>query len=158
VALAVAVGGCGSATHTGSQTGANTVVAVTGTRAGTGTAGTGTVPGAGNAAVPARLQVAYTAQRRDPGGKQVWTLRCDPTGGSHPLAAVACSELAAHPQLLLGSGRGQIRCMLVIANGPTVAVTGTVEGKRVRYSPSSACDPAWNELRVLLTGSRAKSG
>jgi hypothetical protein len=135
VALALAIGGCGT-THVRSQTGASTTT---------------------TAAIPARLRVDYTAHRKDPGSKQVWTLRCDPTGGNHPALAAACQELTKHPRLLLGSGRGQIRCMLVLANGPTVAVTGTVDGQAVRFSPSSACDPAWSKLRALLTGGEAVS-
>lgn len=152
--LVVAVGGCGSTTHARTQASTS---AGTGTNVGTGPGG-GASTGTTHAAVQAQLRIDYTAHRKDPGTRRVWTLRCDPAGGDHPLAAAACNELAAHPRALLGSGRGQIRCMLVIANGPTVDVTGTVDGKAVRFSPSSACDPAWRELRVLLTGSEAKSG
>ncbi|WP_026449233.1 SSI family serine proteinase inhibitor [Actinopolyspora mortivallis] len=70
-------------------------------------------------------------------------LRCDPAGGTHPRATVACEQLAAvHGEFeSLRAGKAKPMCPLVY-RPVTVTATGTWKNSPVRYSQtySNACE------------------
>ena len=78
-----------------------------------------------------RLRVAFFEDGGRPGTKIVWTLRCDPVGGTLPRPAVACRELARLGWQTLRPVPQDVACT-EIYGGPQVAiVTGLVDGRRV---------------------------
>jgi photosystem II stability/assembly factor-like uncharacterized protein len=87
----------------------------------------------------------------DQGPASTYTLRCAPTGGTHPYAAQACAELAASPGALEPVTTPCTR--LPIRGAPDAFVRGTYRGKPVNRLFRPACDSAlWARLRLLLAG------
>ena len=109
-------------------------------------------PGGGASRAPAtRLAVTYAPHGAGVTGAahHTWTLTCAPTGGTLPSRQLACRELAAHGEDLINPG---VECMVIVRGGPMATVTGTWQGRAVRFS-STTCSRAWTTLRALLTGS-----
>ena len=108
----------------------------------------GASPSASHPAAPAKvlLNVVVTPS---PGAKpEHWTLRCEPTGGSHPDAEAACRQLlrAKNP---FGSIPRGIMCPMIAAGPAQASVTGTYFGKHVTgtFSQSSGCSAMkWAQL------------
>jgi hypothetical protein len=110
------------------------------------TASTGTSPSHAAPAAKVSLTVQVTAS---PGAKpQQWTLRCEPTGGTHPDAQAACRQLLAAKNPFAPIPRG-IMCPM-IASGPQQAtITGTFLGQHVdaKFSMLDGCAAVrWSEL------------
>jgi Subtilisin inhibitor-like len=89
-----------------------------------------------------------------PGGRSsMFTLRCDPIGGTHPRRVEACRVLASlkDPFAPVPANMGCTQ----IYGGPQVAiVTGTFRGRRVwaRFKRNDGCQIArWVRVGVLLT-------
>jgi hypothetical protein len=105
------------------------------------------------------LNVVVTAS---PGARpRHWTLRCDPTGGTHPDARAACRQLLAAKNPFAPVPRG-IMCPM-IASGPQQArVTGTYFGRPVEgtFSRLNGCAAVrWSELgHVFGPGGPVMSG
>jgi hypothetical protein len=77
------------------------------------------------------LRIVYLEDGREPETRVVWTLRCDPVGGSHPRRTAACRELRRSGVRTLLPVPRDTACAQVYG-GPMVAlVTGTVDGRRV---------------------------
>lgn len=82
----------------------------------------------------------------------MWTLTCDPPGGSHPDPAGACQalETARRP---FAPVPADMRCTQVYGGPETAAITGTWRGERVdaSYKRTDGCETArWNALRAVL--------
>ena len=113
----------------------------------------GSGAGSGTTAPPARvlLNVVVTPS---PGAKpEHWTLRCEPTGGSHPDAAAACRQLLKAKNPFGPIPRG-IMCPMIAAGPAQASVTGTYFGKRVTgtFSQSSSCSAMkWAQLGDVFT-------
>ena len=86
------------------------------------------------------------------GPRERWTLRCGPTGGTHPAAVAACRRLASLEQPFRPVPRNAV--CTEIYGGPDVAVVaGTFRGRRVwaRFNRTNGCHIArWNKHRFLL--------
>jgi hypothetical protein len=64
------------------------------------------------------------------GAPKRWTLRCDPTGGTHPDAAAACRVLL-HARNPFGAIPKGTMCPMIAADAKTATVKGTFFGKHV---------------------------
>ena len=98
------------------------------------------------------LTVAYWAEGTS-SAKTVWTLRCDPAGGTLKRPARACRHLAeGGRQLFAPVKRGEICTQ--IYGGPEVAiVSGMLDGRRVwaRFQRRNGCEiDRWNRLSPWL--------
>ena len=105
--------------------------------------------------------MTYWPHGQQEGGESRWSLTCAPAGGSHPHAAQACSELAAHAALLapakrpcvVAQARGSGSALLLRRGTPEALVTGTYGSMEINRLVRPPCDPAaWSQLHVLLTG------
>lgn len=103
---------------------------------------------AAQAATPqGTLKVSYWAQGLE-GPKSVWTLRCGPVGGTHPMRRLACAALRKHPADLRPATRA---CTLMpTRTSARATITGTWAGRRVNRGYRIGC-PGWADLRVVLT-------
>lgn len=109
------------------------------------------------AAAPAtQLRVTVWLDGR-PGPSHALTLRCAPTGGTHPARAAACRRLAALPQPLRPVPKDTI-CTMVYGGPQEALVTGKLNGRSVwaRFSLRDGCQIArWQRLRPLLPAAGA---
>jgi Subtilisin inhibitor-like len=84
-----------------------------------------------------------------PGAKpKDWTLRCDPTGGTHPDAKAACRQLLAAKNPFAPLPRG-IMCPMIVSGPQKATVTGTFFGRHVdgRFSRLNGCASIrWSQL------------
>lgn len=92
-----------------------------------------------------------------------WTLRCDPTGGTHPHPQAACRELLDAKNPFAPIPRG-IMCPMIVAGPQKATISGTFFGQPVASNFSKAgCEAArWAKLGVVFgsagSGSGAESG
>jgi hypothetical protein len=127
-------------------------VAACGSVAGSAKAG-GSASSATPSAAAAKVSLLIEVTPR-PGAKaERWTLRCEPTGGTHPDAAGACHQLltATRPFAPLPHG---IMCPMIITGQQTAFIKGTWFGSRVdeTFSQLSGCAALrWKELGQVFT-------
>lgn len=99
------------------------------------------------------LTITYWRDGSHTADRTVWTLRCDPVGGTLKRPGVACRRLAVGGRKLFAPVNRGAFCT-DIYGGPQVAlVTGTVEGKRVwaRFQRRDGCEIArWMRLSPWL--------
>jgi hypothetical protein len=92
-----------------------------------------------------------------------WTLRCDPTGGTHPDAKAACRQLLAAKNAFAPIPRG-IMCPMIVAGPQRATISGTFFGQHVETDFSRAgCEATrWAQLGAVFgssgTGTGAASG
>jgi hypothetical protein len=100
-----------------------------------------------------RLRVAFFEDGGLPGTKVVWTLRCEPAGGTLPRPVVACRELRRLGWQTLRPVPADVACT-EIYGGPQVAiVTGLVDGRRVwaKLRRDNGCEiDRWTRNRFLV--------
>ena len=92
-----------------------------------------------------------------------WTLRCDPTGGTHPDARAACRDLlgAKNPFAPIPHG---LMCPMIVAGPQKATISGTFCGQHVASNFSKVgCEGArWAKLGEVFgstsTGTGAESG
>jgi Subtilisin inhibitor-like len=86
------------------------------------------------------------------GSHERWTLRCGPTGGSHPSAVAACRKLNSVSQPFKPVPKTAV--CTAIYGGPDVAiVSGTFRGRRVwaKFRLADGCQIArWKRLVPML--------
>ena len=89
-----------------------------------------------------------------PGAKpERWTLRCDPTGGTHPGAAAACKQLLAAKHPFAPIPRG-IMCPMIAAGPQQARITGTWFGQHIdaTFSRMNGCNAVrWSQLGDVFT-------
>ena len=99
------------------------------------------------------LVITYAEDAAKPGTRVRWTLRCDPTGGSHPRRAAACRELQRIGWRAFAPVPPDMACT-ELYGGPQVAiVSGRVAGRRVwaKLTRIDGCQIArWSRVRSLL--------
>ncbi len=99
------------------------------------------------------LRVAFYEDGDDPRTRVVWTLRCDPTGGTLPRRATACRRLAQLGWTTLRPVPPDTACT-EIYGGPQVAtVTGLIGGHAVwaRLRRDNGCEiERWERNRFLV--------
>jgi hypothetical protein len=112
----------------------------------------GSVAGAGTAERTS-LTVTYWPNGTTLTEKTVWTLRCNPPGGTLRRPAVACDRLAAGGRRLFAPVGSGALCTQIYG-GPQVAlVTGTIDGRRVwaRFQRRDGCEIArWKRVSPWL--------
>ena len=108
-------------------------------------------PGAG--AGKTALRIAFFEDGSKPATRVVWSLRCDPPGGTLARSANACRELARLGWQTLRPVPPDTACT-EIYGGPQVAVvTGLVDGRRVwaRLRRDDGCQiDRWARNRFLV--------
>jgi hypothetical protein len=107
---------------------------------------------------PAQGRTALTITFWDDGQQRtadpvVWTLRCDPAGGTHPRTELACRRLRAGGWKLVVPVPAGAICT-EIYGGPQVArVVGMLDGRKVwaRFTRTNGCQISrWNKLSPWL--------
>ena len=80
-----------------------------------------------------------------------WTLRCDPTGGTHPNAAAACAVLlkTSNP---FASVPKNVMCPMIRVGTKTAKVEGTYFGKPVdkTFTPGGCTGAEWAKLGQIF--------
>ncbi|EPH41646.1 SSI family serine proteinase inhibitor [Streptomyces aurantiacus] len=83
------------------------------------------------AAAPAELTLTLTRPQGDAAGSRTATLKCGPTGGTHPAARSACAELGARNGTIEQKPADGV-CTMIYS--PVVAeATGTYNGRPVSF-------------------------
>jgi len=109
--------------------------------------GTGTAPPSHHPAA-AKVVLSVTVTPRPGARPEHWTLRCDPTGGTHPDARAACRQLLAAKNPFAPIPRG-IMCPMIVSGPQHARVTGTFFGQHVdgQFSRLDGCASVrWSEL------------
>lgn len=85
------------------------------------------------------------------GGAHHWTLRCDPTGGSHPRAAAACAVLLKAKDPFAPVPRG-IGCPMILADTPVVKVTGIYFGHHINttFTRGGCGEARWTKIGQIF--------
>jgi hypothetical protein len=112
-----------------------------------------------SASAPAARVSLTVVVKAGPGASpQRWTLRCDPTGGTHPDAQAACHQLLAAKNPFAPIPRG-IMCPMIAAGPQRATISGIFFGQHVASNFSrTGCEAArWSELGDVF-GFRAGSG
>jgi hypothetical protein len=108
------------------------------------------------------LQV--TVDAADGTAPHVWTLSCDPAGGTHPQAAAACAQLAAAPGDPFAPTPKGMMCSMIFGGDQKATVTGTYRGRPVdtTFARTNGCEVArWqlvSQLLVVKGGAAAPGG
>lgn len=99
------------------------------------------------------LTITYLEDAARPTDRVRWTLRCGPTGGTHPRRAAACRELS---RLGFGAFRPvppDMACAELYGGPQLAIVTGRVGGRRVwaKLTRVDGCQIArWERVPSLL--------
>jgi len=88
------------------------------------------------------LRVSYWADGSGARPDVVWTLRCNPAGGSLARPARACKKLAAGGARLFASSPPDAVCTEIYGGPQRARIVGTVAGKRVwtTLSRTNGCE------------------
>jgi hypothetical protein len=91
-----------------------------------------------------------------------WTLRCDPTGGTHPDAKAACRQLLAAKNPFAPIPRG-IMCPMIAAGPQRATISGTFFGQDVasNFARTGCQATKWSQLGDVFgsgSGAGAESG
>jgi len=110
--------------------------------------GTAAAPASSPAPAKVSLDIKVTGGS---GGAHSWTLRCDPTGGSHPNAAAACAVLLKAKDPFAPVPRG-VMCPMILASTPVAKVTGIYFGQHIDATfTQGGCDGArWTEIGQIF--------
>ena len=105
-------------------------------------------PAPGSPAPKVSLDIKVTGGS---GGARTWTLRCDPTGGSHPDPAAACRVLLHATNPFAPVPRG-IMCPMIIAGTKEAKVTGIYFGQHIDTTfTQGGCQLArWNKIGQIF--------
>lgn len=109
-------------------------------------------------AAAARVSLTVVVKASPGASPERWTLRCDPTGGTHPDAKAACRQLLAAKNPFAPIPRG-IMCPMIAAGPQRATISGIFFGQHVASNFSrTGCEAArWSELGDVF-GFRAGSG
>lgn len=105
------------------------------------------------------LRVVYLEDGREPETRVVWTLRCDPVGGSLPRRTTACRELRRSGVRTLLPVPRDTACAQVYGGPMVTLVTGTVDGRRVwvRLRRDNGCEiDRWDRNWFLVPSARVR--
>jgi len=115
-------------------------------------AGCGSGTGSGDAAEPPSqprydLQITYWPDGKD-GESRTAELTCDPTGGTHPDPARACTALDAHPEAL-HPVPADMACTQIYGGDQVALVEGN--GVHAIFNRSNGCEiERWDALAPVL--------
>jgi Subtilisin inhibitor-like len=85
--------------------------------------------------------------------KTVWTLRCNPAGGTLKRPAVACSRIATAGWNLFAPVKHGMICTQIYGGPQAALVVGTVQGRRVwaKFQRRNGCEISrWNRVSPWL--------
>ena len=122
--LGLAVAGCGTQKAPGSG------------------ASGGSSGGSGSGKAPAAAQVVLTFDITNGATKPAthWTLRCDPTGGTHPHAAATCAMLLKMKKPFALPAK-HLMCPMIMVSDRSIHVKGTWFGTKInRVIVDGGCD------------------
>jgi hypothetical protein len=91
--------------------------------------------GSGAVDLSVRLTSGFGSSLKD----ERFVLRCHPTGGDMPNRARLCALIASHPRAMLRPARARSTC-LGRPGMPWVSVSGTWNGRHVRFEAPVLCD------------------
>jgi hypothetical protein len=99
----------------------------------------------------AKVSLDVTISGSPTAGRQHWTLRCDPAGGTLPDAATACASLAKLKTLFEPQPVG-VMCPMIMRDAGTATVTGFWYGRPVHQVIfDGSCDLGkWNLLHQIF--------
>jgi hypothetical protein len=144
--MAIALTGCGSEKADGRPAQTPSV----GDGRGTGAVTRSAKPAEGST----KLSVAYQPSAKAP--VRTWTLSCDPVGGDHPNATLACAALdaaaAAGKDPFAATPKGQA-CSMIYGGPETSTVTGSWQDEQIdaRFNRKDGCQVIrWTALAPLL--------
>lgn len=123
-------------------------VAGCGTEAGGGGTSGGSAPG--EPATSLTVVVYPNGMGKEPSHET--TIECDPVGGTNPLTAESCVQLAAHPESL-EPVPPDTACTMIYGGPEEAHVYGTFQGEEVdaTFSRSNGCEIArWDSLEPLF--------
>ena len=85
------------------------------------------------------------------GGAANWTLRCDPTGGSHPSPAAACKVLLRANDPFAPVPRGMM-CPMIVAGTREAKVTGIYFGRHIdtTFSQGGCQEARWTKISQIF--------
>ena len=115
----------------------------------------GVVAATGTSATPVtQLTVVFWEKGQGKGTRVVWTVRCNPTGGTLARPVAACRALTRPGARALFAPPPKDMACTDIYGGPQVAfVTGTLQRRPVwaRFSRTNGCEIArWQRVSFLL--------
>ena len=99
------------------------------------------------------LVITYREDSARPADRIRWTLRCEPTGGSHPRRAAACRELVRLGWRAFEPVPPDMACTELYGGPQTAIVSGRVDGRRVwaKLTRVDGCQIArWDRVPSLL--------
>jgi hypothetical protein len=105
------------------------------------------------------LTITVWPDERRPADVHRYSLRCDPTGGTLPRAAAACTRLAAGGVALFAPTPKEQVCIEIYGGPQRAIVKGTVAGRRIWVSlrRQDGCEiERWRKLAFLLPPSAAR--
>jgi hypothetical protein len=107
--------------------------------------------GSPSPAAPAtNLTITVKASAQAPA--TIWTLTCDPVGGTHPDRGTACTKLNALPDPFAPVPPHQM-CTMIFGGPQEATVTGTWKGKRINatFNRKNGCEISrWNKVAPLF--------
>jgi Subtilisin inhibitor-like len=99
------------------------------------------------------LRIAYWEDGVGVTPDAVWTLRCNPAGGTLLLPARACRKLAAGGPVLFAPLSPKLVCTEIYGGPQRARVTGLLDGKRIwaTFTRRNGCDIArWARVSPWL--------
>jgi subtilisin inhibitor-like len=99
------------------------------------------------------LRIAYREDGSRPRSQVVWTLRCDPAGGTHPSRAKACRSLAQVGWPAFRPVPPNTACTEIYGGPQTAVISGVVDGRHVwtRLRRDNGCEISrWDRLLFLI--------
>jgi len=99
------------------------------------------------------LRIVYYEDSREPETRIVYTLRCNPVGGTHPKRTAACRELGRLGWRTLKPVPSDVACTEIYGGPSIVIVTGLIDSRRVwaKLRRTNGCEiDRWNRNWFLL--------
>jgi Subtilisin inhibitor-like len=99
------------------------------------------------------LVITYLEDAAMPDDRVRWTLRCEPTGGSHPRRAAACRELGRLGWRAFRAVPTDMACTELYGGPQRAIVSGRIDGRRVwaKLTRVDGCQIArWDRVPSLL--------
>jgi hypothetical protein len=112
---------------------------------------------AGMATPSTDLKVSFFPEGRSEGARTLWTLRCEPTGGTLPRRAAACQKLATMKNPFAPLPK-DLQCTDIYGGPEQALITGSHNGRRVWVvlGQRNGCEIArWKKLAFLTAGGAA---
>ena len=113
-----------------------------------------------SASAPAAKVSVTVVVKASPGASpKRWTLRCDPTGGTHPDAQAACRDLLDAKNPFAPIPRG-IMCPMIVAGPQKATISGTFFGQHVasNFSKIGCAGARWAKLGEVFGSAGAGAG